>query len=269
MSKVITGKHPEKEGAFLKEYDPGMGKSTLVSFIIAIVVVTGVLSAAFILPNIPTETVPTHTTNDTTTRTTPPPNGGNNFGPLAAEYLINRREDVEFYWIYNCTFVNLNISHFYQQSVPSAYVDGIKMWSNATSAFIQVLFSPYHENIIGLGEISLDEWNTLAGSLINNGLQRMDDAASHPDDFFNSPGMIDFLVEVYFTDNTYFSLGFKDYYGVVYINNATWSGGFSENGWPIHEQSYSGYWLEEGGHLRQAMIDFFNAITQSVTYPET
>ena len=254
----------------MKEYDPGMGKSTLVSFIVAIVVVTGVLSAAFILPNLPTESITTTTSTDhDTTSTTPPPNGTRIFGPLAAEYLTNRLSDVEFYWIYNCTFVNVNVSYFYQQAVPSAFVDGIKMWSNSTSAFIQVLFSPYHDNIIGFGEISLVEWDSLAGSLINNGLQRMNDATSHPSDFWNSQGPVDFVIEVYFNDNTCFSLGFKNYYGAVYINNATWTGEFTEMGWPKQGESYSGYWLEEGGHLRQAMIDFYDTITQSVDYPET
>jgi hypothetical protein len=254
----------------LKEYDPGMGKSTLVSFIVAIVVVTGVLSAAFILPNLPTESITTTTgTNHDTTRTTPP-NGSRIIGPLAANYLTSRRDDVEFYWIYNCSFVNENLSHYYQQRQEddSIFVDGVKMWRNATSAFAQVLFSPYHENIIGFGEISLTDWNALAGSIIDDGIRQMSDATSHPADF-PATWPIDLLFEVFFNDNTFFEIGFTKGDGKVHIRNATWSGEFTEWGHPDIIGFQSGYWLDEGGYFRTPMLNLFDTITTNVDYPET
>jgi hypothetical protein len=249
----------------LKEYDPGMGKTTLVSFIVAIIVVTGVLSAAFILPNL--QPIPTTPTNATTT---PPPNGGNNFGPLAANYLTSRRDDVAFYWIYNCSFVNENLSHYYRQieSDENIFVDGVKMWRNATSAYTQILFAPWHEEIFGFGEIGLSDWNTLAGSIIDDGLRQMSDATSHPADF-PATWPVDLHFEVFFDDNTFFFIGFTKTDGKVYIRNGTWSGQFTEWGHPDITGYQSGHWLDEGGYFRTPTQILFDTITTSVTYPET
>lgn len=252
----------------MKEYDPGMGKSTLVSFIIAIVVVTGVLSAAFVFPNLPTPTTtPTDITHDTITTTHPP--NGENFGPLAADYLTSKRDDVEFYFIYNCSFVNENISHYYQQteSDETIFVDAVKMWRNATAGFAQVLFAPWQDENFGFGEISLTDWNALAGSLIDDGLRQMSDAVTHPSDF-PATWPVDLLFEVFFNDNTFFEIGFTKGDGKVHIRNGTWSGGFTEWGHPDVTGFQSGYWLDEGGYFRTPTLYLFDVITTSVTYPE-
>jgi hypothetical protein len=248
-----------------------MGKSTLVAFIIAIVVVTGVLSAAFILPNIPTETTTTTTsTNHDTTSTTTSPSNGRNFGPLAADYLTTRRDDVEFYWIYNCSFVNENLSHYYRQteSDDSIFVDGVKMWRNATTAFAQILFAPWQDEIFGFGEISLADWNSLAGSIIDDGLRQMSDATSHPTDF-PSTWPVDLHFEVFFDDNTFFFIGFTKSDRKVFIRNGTWSGEFTEWGHPDVTGFQSGYWLNEGGYFRTPTQNLFNMITTNVNYPQT
>lgn len=255
----------------MKEYDPGMGKTTLVSFIVAIVVVTGVLSAAFILPNLPTESITTTTsTNHDTTSTTPPPNGTRNFGPLAANYLTSRRDDVEFYFIYNCSFVNENISHYYQQREEddSIFVDAVKMWRNATSAFAQVLFSPCDDNINGFGEFSLTDWNALAGSIIDDGIRQMIDATTHPTEFPDA-WPVDVHFEIYFNDNTFFYIGFTKSDGKVFMQNGTWSGEFTEYGWPEITEYFSGHWLDEGGYFRTPTLNLFDTITTNVDYPET
>jgi hypothetical protein len=163
----------------------------------------------------------------------------------------------------------VNLTSYYQETEENAYVDGVKMWRNIAAGYVQVLFSPYYENIIGFGEITISDWDTSAGSLINDGLHQMDDASTHPTDFWNSEGPIDFIVEIYFNDNIYFSLGFKNYYGKVYIKNGTWTGKSTENGWPEIGKSYIGYWLEEDRHLKKPMLILFDTITQSVAYPET
>jgi hypothetical protein len=206
--------------------------------------------------------IPTGTTTTTTTTTTTP-NGG--FGIRAANYLESRRGDVSFYWIYNCSFANSDLSTFYAQSEPTAFVDGVKMLQTESGANIEVLFSPYDANIIGTGDLSVAQWETLGGTLVNT-LGDLPDAEGIPEitDWYPT-----FNIGIYFDDGTFLAL---QYFGAdqkLDLTNGTWDG-FNAWGWP-NDTSYdfTPHWLDTGGLLEGPISNFYTAITENAPYPSS
>ena len=169
--------------------------------------------------------------------------GGNNIPPVptslgakTAAYLNSLRDNVQYYFMCNSTFVNDDLSDFYSQTHPGAYVDGVRMNRTVDGGNIDVLFSPWDAYITGTGHVSVAEWNTFSG--------------------------------VFFDDNTCFFAGFSAVDGYFYVKNGTWTGQFGPMGWPITYDWDVGYWLVEGGHLAAGMSALYTLITDSVTYPE-
>ncbi len=235
-----------------------MRTTVFASIVVAVVLATGILMTSMLIPG-----GNTTTTTSTTTNTTTP---GQGYGALAVQYLESRRDDVLFYWMCNSTFVNVNLTEYYRQASPDAFVDGVFLKRGATNT-INVLFAPFDLNITGQGTISEAEWASLSGSLINDSVGPMEDALSHPE-YFPSTWPIDFFVDIYFDDDTFFYLGYTKSDGLAFIQNGTWSGGYSPNGWPeITGFIGSGYWLIEGGHLHDALADMYTTITQTVSFP--
>jgi len=229
----------------------------LAAIAVAVVIAGGLLAASTFIPG---GIIPT--TTPTTTGPT-----GSNYGIRAANYLNSRVDNVEFYWLYNCTFVNEDLSAHYQETEPSAFVDGVKMIRGAEQVDIEVLFAPWHQNIVGAGSISLDDWGLLSGSIINDGIGQMSDAETHPDNWPHT-WPVDFILEIYFDDNTFFQFGYTSSDSKVYFQNGTWTGGFRESGWPdVTDYDGASYWLEAGGHLTTPMDDLFTTITTNASYP--
>ena len=244
----------------MKEFDSGISRSMVIAVVLAIVVGAAMFTSSLWLP--PGDG--TTTTSTTTPTTTPPAEG---YGPLAAEYINSRRDDVVAYWLCNNTFVNVDLTTFYQQTEPSAYVDGVLMKRFGVETQLEVLFHPYYAGLVGTGSLTEVEWNSLSGSIVDDGIGQMSNAASHPNDFPASwPPR--FYLDIFFDDNTFFFCGFTEGDGLVYIQNGTWTGEYRENGWPeITGFSDVGYWLIEGGRLQAPMTNLYNAITQNVDYP--
>jgi hypothetical protein len=241
----------------VREYDSGIGKTALAPVIIAVLIVAGFGVTLFWPPggNGATTTTTTTTTNG----------GGDGYGPLAATFLNSKREDVVFFWMCNSSFVNEDLSTFYDQQHAGAFVDGVQMWRNSTNyCRIEVLFSPAEE---GSGEVGPTTWFSLSGSLIDDGIGQMDDALSHPD-YWPQTYPIDFFVEVYFEDLTMFYIGYTSSDGLVYICNGTWTGSYTAWGWPETGDYFEGHWLTEGGHLQTPISMFYSTITNTVSYPE-
>jgi hypothetical protein len=146
------------------------------------------------------------------------------------------------------------------------------MWRNHTDfCLIEVLFAPFYSNTIGRGEIEIDLWNSLAGTLVDGGIYQMNDATSHPADPYENHPPTNYI-GVYFNDSTFMNIWHTASDGLVYVFNGTWDGTFSElTGFP-NDTSWdylNGVWLEEGGFLVSAMNDYYSAITTHVPYPDT
>ena len=166
----------------MRNYDTGLSNKFMASIIVAVIITAGVLIVATNLPGggiIPTTTTTTTTTTSPTTTTTPT-NPVNALGAKAALYLNSMRDNVIYYWMCNSTFVNLNLSTYYDSIHPGAYVDGVYMTENETGGEINILFHPYYDNIVGKGTLSEAEWNSLSGSIIDDGIGQMEEATSHP-----------------------------------------------------------------------------------------
>jgi hypothetical protein len=250
----------------MRKYDSSLGRSMLTPILVAVIIVAGFAATMFWFPGGigPTTT----TTTDTNTTTTTTTGGGGGYGPLAADYLNSRREDVLFFWIFNCTLVNVNLSNYYDAQEPNAFVDGVFMWRNATDfCMIEVLFHPYSADIVGRAEIIPDQWFALSGSLIDNGLGRMSDATSYPSDFPNT-WPVELYMMIFFDDNSVFRIGYTSSDGLVNIQNGTWNGEFDElSGVPYTSNWQPGYWLNEDGYLATPINDFYSTITGAVDYP--
>ncbi len=240
----------------MKQYETGMSTAMTSAIVIAIIVVSGLFAATMLFPGI----IPTTPTTTPTTPTTPQ-NGG--FGIRAADYLNSRRGDVSFYWIYNCTFVNPDLSTYYAQTEPSAYVDGVKMLQTASGANIEVLFSPYDSNIVGTGSLSVAQWETLGGTLINT-LDDLPDSEGTPEITNWYPT---FNIGIYFNDGTFLALQYYYADQKLDLSNGTWNG-FTEWGWP-QDTSYdpTSHWLDTGGLLDGPVSNFYTAITENAPYP--
>ncbi len=196
-----------------------------------------------------------------------PPSSPKSLGAITAEFLNSKRDDVQFYWMCNSTFVNEDLTDFYKQSEPSAYVDGVLMNRTAIGGDIGVLFSPWHSNIVGVGEIQTAEWDSLSGAIIDDGIGLMEEPTTPPMGDFLLSWPITFYFEIYFDDGTCFFAGFSSIDGYLYIQNGTWSGEFSDFGWPIPTSWHSGAWLLEGGYLSVGMNAMYTVITSNVSYP--
>ncbi|MFW9956326.1 MAG: hypothetical protein ACFFD3_17420 [Candidatus Thorarchaeota archaeon] len=248
----------------MKQYDTGMSTAMTSAVVIAIVLISGLVAVTVFFPGglIPT-TTPTTTTPTTPTTTTP--NGG--FGIRAADYLNSRREDVVFYCILNSTIVNEDLSAFYAQSHPGAFVDVVKLWRTETGGDIEVGFSPYDANIVGTGSITIAEWETLSGMFVNGAIAEMPDA-SNPPSSFPSTWPIELYMGIYFSDNTFFQVGYTASDGMVNLVNGTWTGGFTEWGWPEHSgYDSTDHWLSANGLLDAPMGELYSLITENAPYP--
>ena len=237
----------------MKEYDTGLNVTALSAIVIAVVVVGGLFAASMLIPPItPTTTTPTTT--------------GGSYGIRAAEYLNSRRDDIAFYWLYNSTFVNEDLSSFYSESHAGAFVDGVKMEQTESGGDIEVLFAPWDHSIVGTGSVDTTTWETLGGNLVDGALAQMTD---HENQDMEWPHTwpVSFIIEIYFDDNTFLGLGYTESDQLVHIQNGTWSGGFTEWGWPDVTGFSEGYNLNAGGLMDAPIQSFYNAITQNVAYP--
>jgi hypothetical protein len=243
----------------LRNYETGISNRLVSAIVVAILITTGVFIVATNLPS--------NGGNNTTTPTTTNPVSG--LGLRAATYLNSMRDDVVFYWLCNSTFVNLNVSNYYNSVHPGAYVDGIYMTENETGGEINVIFSPYYDNIVGKGTLTETEWNSLSGSLIDDGIGQMLAAANPPTGSWPHTFPIDLYMTVYFNDNTCFIVGYTSSDGLVYILNGTWSGEYNNRIAPAWNPADSGYWLVENGYLAIPMQNLYQAITTHVSYPGT
>lgn len=239
----------------LKHYETGLGKAVIASVIVGVVVIAGFLAVSYLLPG--GESPPDGPTG---------PDGG--FGARAAEYLNSRRDDVAFYWMCNSSFVNERLTQYYQETEPDAFVDGVRMVKNEEVGTIEVLFAPYSANLTGTGHVSLDKWANMSGLLVDDAIGQMSDAESHPD-HFPSTWPIDFYVSIFFDDNTFFYIGYTEADQLVFLQNGTWSGQFTEYGHPeTTGYADTGYWLDANGLMTAAIDEFYEVITENVSYPE-
>jgi hypothetical protein len=235
-----------------------MSNRLLAAVVVAIIITAGVFIVATNLPS--------NGGNNTTTTPTNPVTG---LGARAALYLNSMRDNVVFYWMCNSTFVNLNISDYYDSVHPGAFVDGIYMTENETGGEINVLFSPYYDDIVGKGTLTETEWNSLSGSLIDDGIGQMEAASNPPSGDWPHTWPIDLYMTVYFNDDTCFFVGFTGSDRLVYIVNGTWSGGYDNKIAPPWTSYGSGYWLSENGHFSVPLHNLYEAITTHVSYPGT
>ena len=236
----------------MRKYNTGVSSKVFASVIAAIVLTAGVFAVAIYFPGEGNGLPPDPTS----------------LGAITAEFLNSKRDDVQFYWMCNSTFVNQDITDYYAQSEPSAFVDGIRMNHTATGGEILLLFAPYHAGIRGTGQISTTEWDSLSGTIIDDGIGQMEAPEVPPVGNFPLTWPIDFYFDVFFDDNTCFLVGFTSTDGYLYIQNGTWSGEFSSYGHPIVTGWDDGAWLLEGGHLSAGINALYTTITTNVSYPE-
>ncbi|MHA2081723.1 MAG: hypothetical protein ACW99H_11320, partial [Candidatus Thorarchaeota archaeon] len=108
----------------MRNYNTGVSGKVYAAMIAAIIITAGVVALAVYFPggNGPIPPTPT------------------GLGAETAAFLNSMRDNVQFYFMCNSTFVNEDITDFYAQSEPGAYVDAIVMNRTATGGDIQVLF---------------------------------------------------------------------------------------------------------------------------------
>ena len=242
----------------MKNYETGISSKVFASVLVAVVITAGVVMIGLNLPGGgigPTNTTPTTPTGPMT-----------GLGARAATYLNSMRDNVVYYWMSNSTFVNLNLSTYYDSVHPGAFVDAVYMTENETGGEITVAFNPFYDNIRGKGVLSETEWNSLSGSLIDDGIGQMEEASSHPAGDWPHTLPLDFFMYAYFNDNTFFSFGYTGSDGFVFLQNGTWAvSTYDDKPSPISHQE--GYWLEEGGYLQTPLLNLYNTITSKVSYP--
>jgi hypothetical protein len=232
----------------MKNYNTGVSRKAFASVLAAVVLTAGVFAVAIYLPGIgPGPDIP----------------GPTSLGARTAEYLNSMRENVQHYFIANCSLVNEDITGFYQQSEPTAYVDGIRMNRTGTGGDIEVLFSPWDAHIVGTGSISTTEWNSFSGIIVDDGIGQMNESESTPGPDMWPP---DLYFAIFFDDLTCFHVLFSGAEGLVIIQNGTWTGEF-QNGWPVSASFGEEFYLDEDGHLATAMDTIYSTITSTVSYP--
>ncbi|MHA2396253.1 MAG: hypothetical protein ACXAC0_06070 [Candidatus Thorarchaeota archaeon] len=236
----------------MRKYNTGVSSKVFAAMIAAVVLTAGVFAVAIYFPG----------------EGNGPPPDPTSLGALTAEFLNSKRDNVQFYWMCNSTFVNQDISEYYAQSEPGALVDGIMMNRTSTGGDIILLFSPFEADIIGTGQITTTDWNSLSGTIIDDGIGQMEAPENPPAGDFPLSWPIDFYFNVFFDDDTCFFAGFSSTDGFLYIQNGTWNGEFAPHGWPISTGWDDGAWLLEGGHLTAGIDALYTTITTSVSYPE-
>ena len=232
----------------MRKYNTGVSGKVFASLVAVLVVTSGVVAIAIYFPG--------------------SGNGSDLPGPTAlgartAEFLNSMRDNVEFYFLANSSFVNLDLTDFYAQSEPTAFVDGVMMNRTETGGDIDVLFSPWDAGIMGSGEITTTQWNSLSGLIVDDGIGKMNESETTPDMI---QGPLDLYFGIFFDDNTCFYLLYSSSSGLVQIYNGTWTGEFAD-GHPISGQTYDEYWLVEDGHLATAIDALYGTITSNVNYP--
>ncbi|MHA1662964.1 MAG: hypothetical protein ACTSVR_06885, partial [Candidatus Thorarchaeota archaeon] len=175
----------------MRNYETGISSKVYASMLVAVVITAGVVIVAVNLPG--GGIIPTGTTTPTT-----PTNPTIGLGARAATYLNSMRDNVVYYWMSNSTFVNLNLSMYYDSVHPGAFVDAVYMTENETGGEITVVFHPYYDNIRGKGVLTETEWNSMSGSLIDDGIGQMEEAASHPSGDWPHTWPVDFYMYAYF-----------------------------------------------------------------------
>jgi len=235
----------------MRNYNTGVSGKVMASMLAAIVITAGVVALAIYFPGGNNPIPPTPTS----------------LGALTAAFLNSMRDNVQFYFMCNSTFVNQDISDYYAQSEPGAYADAVMMNRTATGGNINVLFSPWYAGIVGTSQISTSEWNSLSGTIIDDGIGNMEAPENPPAGDFPLSWPIDFYFNVFFDDNTCFFAGFSDSDGFLFIQNGTWSGEFTDHGWPVQTGWDDGAWLLEGGHMAAGLDALYTIITTNVSYP--
>ncbi len=234
----------------MRNYNTGLSGKVFASIIAAVVITAGVVALAMYYPGGDGGTIPTEPTG---------------LGAKTAEFLNSMRDNVEFYFICNSTLVNQDISDFYAQTHPDAFVDGVKMNRISTGGDISVLFS---SGVTGTGQISTTEWNSLSGLIVDDGIGQMEEPETPPGPYdFPTSFPIALYFAMYFNDSTCFLAGYTSSDGLLFIQNGTWTGEFV-NGWPVHDTYSEGAWLLEEDHLTAAIDALYTAITTAVEYPE-
>jgi len=232
----------------MKKYNTGVSSKVAASVIAAVVLTAGVFAVAIYFPNIgdgPTPPVP------------------KSLGAQTAEFLNSMRENVQHYFIANCSFVNEDLTDFYAQSEPTAFVDGVMMNRTETGGDIDVLFSPWTAGIIGSGSISTTQWNSLSGLIVDDGIGQMNESETTPGSEMFPP---DLYFAIFFDDLTSFYLQYSSAEGLVLIQNGTWTGEYLD-GWPVSNTFGEEYYLEENGLLTTAISTLYATITSNVSYP--
>lgn len=244
----------------MRNYETGISSKAFASVLVALVITTGVVIIGLNLPGGgigPTNTTPTTPTGPFT-----------GLGARAANYLNSMRDNVVYYWMCNSTFVNLNLSSYYNGVHPGAFVDGLYMTENETGGEIHVLFSPYDSGIVGTGTLTETEWNSMSGSIIDDGIGQMEAAANPPAGDWPHTWPVDFYMFACFNDNTFFYFGYTSGDGLAFIQNGTWSGSVFDEGGPYPLTWETGYWLDAGTHLDVPLQNLYTTITNAVSYPE-
>lgn len=237
----------------MKHYDTGLSNKAVASVIVACLVTVGVFAAAVYLPGFP---------GGPTTPTTPV----DSLGSRVADYINSMEANVDFCWISNCSLVN-DLTTYYDGQHSGAYVDGVFINKTNGAYDINVLFSPYYENIVGTATISSGTWASFTTSFVDNGIGQMEENTSIADDDFPRVFPVDLYFYMYFNDSTFLFGGFTASDGNFFVRNGTWDG-FTEWGHPDFTGWLDeGVWLAEGGHMAQPMADLYTLISSNVSYP--
>ncbi len=232
----------------MRKYNTGVSSKVFASLVAVLVVTSGVVAIAIYFPG---------------RGNGPDIPGPTSLGAQTAEFLNSMRDNVEFYFIANSSFVNSDLTDFYAQSEPTAFVDGVVMNRTETGGQIDVLFSPWDAGIVGSGAITTTQWNSLSGLIVDDGIGQMNETETTPE-----TGMwpLDLYFAMFFNDSTCFYLLYSSTSDLVQIYNGTWTGEFVD-GWPVGDQTYDEYWLDGGDHLTTAINALYATITSTVSYP--
>jgi len=236
----------------MRNYETGIITKAMAAIVIAVVVTTGVYLAATNTPS-----------GDPT-----PPTSPTGVGARAALYLQSMRDNVEYYWMSNSTFVNEDLTSYYDAQHSGAFLDGLYMEKTETGGEINLLFAPWDQNIIGTGTLSETEWNSMSGSLIDDGLGMMESVEDPPESDWPHTWPVDFYMFVCFNDSTFFYFGYTSGDGLAFIQNGTYSGSPTDVSGPIIETWSDGIWLDAGDYLTVPLQNLYTTITSTVSYPE-
>ena len=258
----------------MKEYSSGLSKDYILAAILAIIVCGGILAASYIghIPGngnhttttttTPTATPTTTTFPTTTTTTIPTPTTG----AKIASYLRTMESHIMFYWTANCTFTMQNLTNYYKQFDPGAFVLSVYIEQLETQTNMTLHFSPYDAGIRSYGSITLEEWDSLSIALIEDGIAQMEESNRSKDYNIWLP---DFFIDVFFDDDTFIHVAYFQADSLVFVLNGTWTGSLSEWGYPQITGEDIPVWLEEDGYLQTHIWSLYETITTTVSAPWT